>query len=82
LSENKPVRVFNHGQVRASLWQNQGKHGPYYTVTLQRSYQEDEKRKYTQSFSLYDLWNVVRVCADAYTFISKEIADAKKESAA
>ena len=81
MAENKPVNVFKHGKVRASVWQHEGKHGVYYTITLQRSYEAHEKIQYSESFSFYDLWNIVRASADAYSFISKKKADARKKEA-
>ncbi|MEM6537375.1 MAG: hypothetical protein AAF668_06555 [Pseudomonadota bacterium] len=68
MSNNRPEDVIRDGNLKASIWRNEGENGPYYSTTLARSY-KDEKGKYhdTQSFSGSELLRVSELSRQAYT---------------
>ena len=82
MTDRKPEKTFRHGNVSVSIWKNEGKHGPYYLTTFQRSYKREGETDYSyaQTFGLFDLWNVVRCAADASTYINKTESSAQRES--
>ena len=63
-----------------------GKDSHFYSVTFQRFYRknDDEEWQYTQSYGLWDLFDLVKVAGGAHTWIRKESqsTDAREEVAA
>lgn len=37
-----PVAKHRAGQIEAAVWENEGKEGPYYTVSFSRNYKDKE----------------------------------------
>lgn len=53
---NKPVHNIRYRNIKAAIWMNEIDSGSYYTVTLSRSYQDDQKQWHdTNSFNTSDL---------------------------
>jgi len=82
-ASKKPVARFAHGTsgaVAASVWENEGDHGTFHTVTFTRRYHDsNDKPKYSSSFSMFDALSVARAALDAFTYMSvkrKEAQDA------
>jgi hypothetical protein len=64
MSGKKPEYRVRIGSVIASVWKNEtdGRR-PFHTVSVQRTYKENDETKYSESFSLGDLANLQRVLA-------------------
>ena len=83
MSETKPVYTPKYGPVEAAVWENSGKNGVFYRVSFKRSYKDDDGWHDSESFGLFDLWNLVRCVGDAYVWISKKTStDAEERQAA
>jgi hypothetical protein len=62
-----PVSKFRVGNVTAAVWKNDG---GFYSVTLQRSYKEDDEWKNTDNLGHGDLLNAAEVLMRAEEYIS------------
>ena len=71
-TKNKPVSKFRDGNLGVSIWKNESKNGPYYTVKFTRSY-KDDKGEYqdTDSFCGNDLLQVGHLATKAYDKINR-----------
>ena len=83
MGTKKPIETIRHGSIKAAIWENEGRKGPFLTVTLARVYRDGDDLKDTKSFGLYDLWPLVRVAAEAYAFLAahKRENDSQSEAA-
>lgn len=77
MEKKKPIQTIKEGRVRASIWENQSKNGPFLSVTLDRWYKDGEQIKSTGSFSYTDLLNLAKVISKA----SAEMIDREKIAA-
>ena len=71
MDKKQPEKTIQYGRVKAAVWSNQGENGYFRSITLARSY-KDDKGEYqnSNSFSLWDLINVIRCTLDAMTYMS------------
>ncbi len=51
----KPVHRERAGGIEIAVWRNEGGKGPWYSVTVSRSYKKDEEWKQADSFGADDL---------------------------
>ena len=51
----QPVEKFRCSHITASVWKNEGEKGPFYNVTITRSYKTADGWKHSDSFNLNDL---------------------------
>lgn len=67
MSKSPPEETLRDGNLKAAIWRNEGENGPYWSVTLAKTY-KDERGAYqdTQSFSGTDLLRVAELSRDAY----------------
>lgn len=66
---NAPVKKFRIGYVTASVWKNETTDRPFYSVTVERTYKDDDGNlQNTASFGHADLPVVIKVLdrAEAY----------------
>jgi len=70
-STQKPAHVIRCGCIVASIWQNIGEYGPYFTVTFSRPVRDQAGawRNFT-SFSLRDLDTIAFLTAQAKDWIA------------
>ena len=70
-SSKKPAQVFRCGGIYATIWQNTGEYGPYFTVTFSRPVRDQAGawRNFT-SFSLRDLDTIAFLTAQAKDWIA------------
>ena len=69
----QPVEKFTCSSITASIWKNEGEKGPFYTVTITRSYKTaDGTWKRADSFSLNDLEAVSVVLGHAKVWITEQ----------
>lgn len=67
MATNKPIETLRDGALKASVWKNEGEKGPYFTVTLAKTY-KDEQGQYrdTQSFSGTEILRISELGRVAY----------------
>lgn len=67
---NKPVKTFNLGRVKASVWKNADSNGDtFHSVSFERSYKDaNGKWHNTHSYGAKDLFSLIRVATQAARF--------------
>lgn len=67
-NRNQPVETIRDGALKATLWQNEGEKGPYFSVTLAKTY-KDDKGQYrdTQSFTGSETLRIAELARTAYS---------------
>ncbi|MEL6103670.1 MAG: hypothetical protein AAFR68_20455 [Pseudomonadota bacterium] len=67
MSDNKPEMTLRDGNLKATIWKNEGDKGAYFTTTLARTY-TDERGGFhdTNSFSGTDLLRLSELARKAY----------------
>ena len=77
---NAPLTTLRDGMLKATVWENEGKTGPYHSVTLSKLYEGDDgKLKETQSFSPSDLLHVAELARDAHRVVRDRRRDLSRE---
>lgn len=67
---NRPALTLRDGALKATIWRRQNDEGDRYTVTLARTYQDqDQQYQDTNSFSGSELLRISRLAARAYDSI-------------
>lgn len=68
----KPVTTLRCSRIMASIWKNEGMKGPFYNVTVARSYKDwDGVWKNYESFGLADLDALVAVAQQAKLWVTE-----------
>ncbi len=68
----KPVTTLRCSRIKASIWQNEGMNGPFYNVTVARSYKDrDGVWKNSESFGLADLDALIVVAQQGTRWIAE-----------
>ena len=68
----KPVTTLRCSRIKASIWKNECMKGPFYNVTVARSYKaSDGTMKDSESFGLADLDALVVVAQQAKLWITE-----------
>ena len=71
-TKKTPAATYRSGTVKAAIWENTGKDGPFYAVTFTNSFKTGEgKWKNTTSYSYSDLENLATVTFKAKFWIMK-----------
>lgn len=64
---NQPETVLRDGNLKATVWKNEGENGPYYNTTLSRTWQDDQGKWHdAHSFSGAELLRVSELARGAY----------------
>lgn len=80
--KSKPAHEIRLGNIRATIWKNEGEDGPRYNVTFSRGYKVDGGWKNSDSFGRDDLPRVIK-CADlAYEWIFSSSGNTPDDEAA
>ena len=67
----KPVTTLRCSSIKASIWKNESMKGPFYNVTVARSYKgQDGVWKNSDSFGLADLDALVAVVQQAKLWVT------------
>lgn len=75
---NKPVHKVNAGRgTVASIWENEGKNGSFWNVTLDRTYRDGEELKSSSSFGRDDLLSAAKALELSHTWILEREAEAR-----
>jgi hypothetical protein len=68
----KPVTTLRCSSITASIWKNEGEKGPFYNVTVARSYKgQDGVWKNSESFGLADLEALLVVVQQAKLWVAE-----------
>ncbi len=68
----KPVLEYRAGRIKGAVWSNSGKEGPWFSVTITRSYMDGNKQwKSAASFGKDDLLVVAEVCRKCWQWIAE-----------
>jgi len=70
---NAPVFSVRHRALKAAVWRNESDNGPFFNVTITRSYKEGEQWRESSSFGFDDLLIVAELLRTCYGFISREM---------
>lgn len=69
-ASNSPVQTFRRGAVGVSIWQREGKHGPYFEFTISRSFKKnDDEAGYTSNFRADNIEGLKTVLAEAESWL-------------
>lgn len=77
-TKNLPVKTLRNRRIKAAIWENQSAKGVFYTVTISRSYKQNDVWRDSQSFSHNELLIVAKLMYDAHTAISLLIEKLKQ----
>jgi hypothetical protein len=72
MSENTPVKRFRIGFVTASIFKNDNGERNFYSVTLQRSWKDDDEWRNSGSMGHADLLNAACVLTRAEQWIGEQ----------
>jgi hypothetical protein len=68
----KPVTTLRCSRIKASIWKNEGMNGPFYNVTVARSYKDrDGVWKNSESFGVADLDALIVVAQQTTRWITE-----------
>ncbi|MBI5854395.1 MAG: hypothetical protein HZB35_04045 [Nitrospirae bacterium] len=70
-TNNKPANTLRCGNIKATIWQNSGPAGPFFSATFSRPF-KDQTRAWRNgtSFGLHDLKALLNVPSDAKEWIA------------
>lgn len=78
----RPADTIRDGNIKATIWENQGEKGPYYSTVLAKTYEDrDGNLRDTHSFSGTDLLKVSELARDAYGRINELRREHSQEQA-
>ena len=64
---NKPVETLRDGNLKASIWRNEGASGPSYSTTFARTWRDDQGRFHdSQSYAGTDMLRLGELSRTAY----------------
>jgi hypothetical protein len=76
--KNKPIhKIRGAGGLSLAIWKHESDKGPWFSVTLTRSYKQGEEWKESNSYGFDDLLNLAKMLDQAHTWITEELAAAK-----
>lgn len=73
-NNKKPAHTVKLGSVRAAIWENEGKNGTWFNVTIGRVYKEGEEFKESASFTKDELILVRLASEQAEEWLAKQSA--------
>jgi len=71
---NAPAFVARHRALKAAVWRNVAEHGPFFTVTISRSYKVEDDWKESSSFGFDDVLIVAELLRSSHSFIAGQMA--------
>lgn len=64
---NKPVETLRDGNLKASIWRNEGENGPTFSTTFARTWRDDQGRFHdSQSYAGADMLRLGELSRTAY----------------
>ena len=82
---NVPVQTLRNRRIKVAIWENQSPKGAFYTVTITRSFKQNNEWRDSHSFSHNELLIVAKLMYDAHTVISallQKVTQTKRPAAA
>jgi hypothetical protein len=70
----KPVHKIRSGAIEVAIWRNKGEKGPFYSVTMSRSYKKGDDWKQADSYSADDLLLLSKLIDQAHSWIISQPA--------
>ena len=67
----QPIKTLRAGRIQAAIWENHSDKGPFYNVTVSRSYKEGDIWKSSDSFGRDDLLVLAQLLGSAYLSSAK-----------
>jgi len=65
-----PVETLRDGRLKATTWENQGQDGPYYSVTLAKTYEDKNGRlQDSHSFTGSELLRIAELARESHVLI-------------
>ena len=82
MANTKPIHQVRLGAIKAAIWQNRSDKTveSWFTVTVTRSYRDQEQIKDTTSFRRDDLPIVAKAVEMAYAWIWEQVAPSDVEA--
>lgn len=80
----KPAHKIQHRGIAVTIWKNDGKNGPWYSVTLSRRYKQGEEWKESYSYDEDDLLLLAELAKEAHAWIrqaSQAARQARRQAA-
>jgi|KBSSwiStaDraftv2_1062776.scaffolds.fasta_scaffold1453265_1 hypothetical protein len=76
-TKNKPIHDIRLGLVKAAIWKHDNENGPWYSVSINRSYKDKDgdEWKQTDFFNRDDLLLVAKVADLAHTFVCEKLQE-------
>ena len=68
---NAPVEVIRDGALKATIWQNKGENGPFFSTTLSKTFEQNGSLQDGNSFGSGDLLRISELSRRAYATIGK-----------
>jgi len=75
MANSQPAKSIRLGAIEAAIWENEGKNGPFYSVTVKRSYREGETWKDSGSFGERDCIALARIALEANAWIGTKLSE-------
>ena len=73
-TNNKPATTLRRGIVKATIWENPSKNGPFFSTTFSRSYKEQSgKWRNGTSFGINELEALLTVAHEAKELIAAHV---------
>ena len=80
----RPAHKIQHRGIAVTIWKNEGKNGPFYSVTLSRRYKQGDEWKESSSYDEDDLLLLTELLTEAHAWIRQAVRggrQAKREAA-
>jgi hypothetical protein len=78
---NPPAHTVRVGAIQASIWRNETKEGPMFSVTFDRSYKDGDAWKRSDSFGRNNLLVLSNIASQAFEWIAKQSTSATPATA-
>ena len=65
----KPVHKIRSGAIEVAIWRNENEKGPWYSVTMNRSYKKDDKWAQADNYGSDDLLLLAKLLDQAHSWI-------------
>lgn len=70
----KPAHKIRTGAIEVAIWRNEGEKGPFFGVTMSRSYKQGDEWKQTDSYGGDDLLLLAKLLDQAHSWIISQPA--------
>lgn len=72
MSENKPEATIRDGNLKATIWRNEGERGPFFNVTISKTYRDQNgELRDTHSLGSDDLLRASELTREVHHVVNK-----------